>query len=257
MSAASEKADHKANPNTKTTPGSSVKPAASSTLTPAKTSVHLMNNNSGPKESFQVNGDTTKKTDPKTSFDTKKPHVQNKTEGERVKTKKVAKLAPHDKHSSSVGVFGDNINVDKKTQGKPQEAALKQEAKTVTKASTGNGLEVKAPGKSVPAASKVVNVKELEHATLLPEQKQREQQLRREHAERKKQLALERVEQKRQLNREYAEKKKQMARERVEQERQLELEHAERNKQLLLLHEIEEKAQLPAHLQQDFSTDGE
>ncbi|KAK3391908.1 hypothetical protein B0T20DRAFT_483039 [Sordaria brevicollis] len=126
--------------------------------------------------------------------------------------------------------------------------------------------EVKAPGKSVPAASKSVNAKEREQQRRHEleereqqrrrEQKEREEQVRCLQEERKKQLVREHQEKQQEANREYAEKKKQLARERMEQERKLSHEHSERKKQLNLFHKIE-KAQVPAYTQQDIGTDAD
>ncbi|KAJ4398921.1 hypothetical protein N0V85_006153 [Neurospora sp. IMI 360204] len=180
------KADHEANPNTEpatsttsSSTASTAKPVASLAPTLAKAPAHPTSSKSGTKnrESLHVNDDNNK-TDHKANLK-KEADVQTKAEAEKARAKGEAEITPYDKYSSSVGVLGCKIDINRKAQAKQKEEANpKEEVKAEIKA--GDEVDVKVSDKPAPVDSKTVNAQELEHAALLREREEREQQLLRE-----------------------------------------------------------------------------
>ncbi|KAK3340712.1 hypothetical protein B0H65DRAFT_578553 [Neurospora tetraspora] len=211
------KADHEANPNTEpatsttsSSTASTAKPVASLASTLAKALAHPTSSKSGTKnrESLHVNGDNNK-TDHKANMK-KEADVQTEAEAEKARGKGEAEITPHDKYSSSVGVLGCKIDINRKAQAKQKEEANpKEEVKAEIKAI--DEVDVKVSDKPAPVDSKTVNAQELEHAALLREREEREQQLLREREEREKQLLREREEREQQLLREIEEEEAALA----------------------------------------------
>ncbi|CCC10559.1 hypothetical protein SMACR_06498 [Sordaria macrospora] len=214
----------------------------------AKALSHPASGKSGPKNGVHLpHGNANTTADHKATLE-KEAKIQTEPTAEKAKAKDEAKMTPHDKASSSVGVHGCKIDVNRKTQA-AQKEDVKPKEEPKFKIKGGDEVDVKVSDESAPSNSKTTDAQTLKHAAPLCERApplnaptgpknagkpgvnyrgggrgEREQQLLREREETEKQQRLLHEHQE-------TEKQRQLLREREEREQQ----------QQQLLREIEEE----------------
>ncbi|KAK3954187.1 hypothetical protein QBC32DRAFT_385163, partial [Pseudoneurospora amorphoporcata] len=160
-------------------PVSTAKALSSLAPTLAKALAHPRSGKSGPKNGVNLPLDNSSTTADHKDTPEKEGKVQSKAEAEKSRGKGEAEMTTHDKSSSSVGVLGCKINVDRKAHAKLKEGMEpKKEANAVIKPSDEVNVEVS--GEPAPVDSKTPNAQELERVALLLEREKLEQQLARE-----------------------------------------------------------------------------
>ncbi|KAK1773822.1 hypothetical protein QBC45DRAFT_481814 [Copromyces sp. CBS 386.78] len=160
-------------------PVSTAKALSSLAPTLAKALAHPRSGKSGLKNGVNLPLDNSSTTADHKDTPEKEGKVQSKAEAEKSRGKGEAEMTTHDKSSSSVGVLGCKINVDRKAHAKLKEGIEpKKEANAVIKPSDEVNVEVS--GEPAPVDSKTPNAQELERVALLLEREKLEQQLARE-----------------------------------------------------------------------------